>query len=67
LYANTSENGFLAREMKNIDYLLKIKGETETGDIDEMVKKLKQHELISLAFRVSPDSLKAKTKTILSR
>ncbi len=67
LYANTSENGFLAKEMKNIDYLLKVKGEIEPSDIDDLVGKLRQHELISLAFRVELSSLKTRTKNILSR
>lgn len=53
LISNTCENGFLLPEYKNIDFLLLVYGEVSDNDLELLVNKLKNIEIINLAFQVS--------------
>jgi len=62
LIANHSENGFLIPELKNIDFFLKISGDSNDSTINELVTKLKKIEIINTAFKL--DDLSEKNKKV---
>jgi hypothetical protein len=52
LIANTSEQGYLFPEYKNIDFVLKISGEAELPLASDMLNVLKPLDIIALAFEI---------------
>jgi hypothetical protein len=62
LIHNKSEQGYLLEEYKQIDFLLKIKG--ESSHAPGILQKLKEGKNISLAFEIKPGQLKSKNRLI---
>ena len=52
LISNKSEKGFLLPTMKNIDFVLKISGDTDIDLLNELLMKLKQIDIIITAFHI---------------
>jgi len=52
LVSNYSENGYLIPKLKNIDFILKISGSFNPGFKDDILGKLKEVEIINLAFEL---------------
>jgi hypothetical protein len=63
--ANRSEQGMLIPEQKQMDYFFIIRGEIENDDVMEMIKKIKEINLVQTAFRIDVASLKSKQNLIL--
>jgi hypothetical protein len=64
LIANRCDNGFLLEEMKNIDYVLKITGDTNKNFSGQLVNKLKKIDIITTAFEINPSELKSRKKLL---
>lgn len=64
LIANKSENGYLLEEMTNIDYLIQITGEMDSGYIEKLVKNLNTLDGVTLAFPLDPTRLKSRIKLL---
>lgn len=58
LISNRCPDGFLIREMKNIDFLLQIFGEISKSEIERVIIKLKAIEFVSMVFEIEPGKLK---------
>lgn len=58
LISNRCPDGFLIKEMKNIDFVLQVFGEINQADFDKIVAKIKTIDLVSAVFEISPDKLK---------
>jgi hypothetical protein len=52
LIANKSEQGYLFKDMPNIDYFLKISGDLENISLPEMVAKIKEISMVITAFEL---------------
>ncbi len=62
--ANRSEKGMLIPEQKQVDYFFVIKGEIEQAEIAEIIKKMKDVNLILTAFQIDISTLKSKQNLI---
>lgn len=61
LISNKGTNDYLVPEQKKqADYLLMIEGSMADAEQNEFIIRLKQIELIQLAFKIEVDSLKSK-------
>ena len=58
LISNRCPDGFLARELKNIDFFLQIFGEISKSETDMIITKLKAIEFVSVVFEIEPGTLK---------
>jgi hypothetical protein len=58
LISNRCADGYLFSEIKNLDYLLQVTGETDKKFLDGLVKELKKVGVISAAFPIDPRQLK---------
>ena len=65
IVSNRSEKGMLIPEQKQLDYFFIIKGEIENDVVMEMIKKIKEIDLVQTAFRIDVASLKSKQNLIL--
>jgi hypothetical protein len=65
IIANRSEKGMLIPEQKQIDYFFVIRGEIENDVVMEIIKKIKESNLVQTAFRIDVSSLKSKQNLIL--
>ena len=65
IIANRSEKGLLIPEQKQIDYFFIVRGEIEDDKVMEMIKRIKDSNLVQTAFRVDVNSLKSKQNLIL--
>ncbi len=65
IIANRSEKGMLIPEQKQVDYFFIIRGEVEDDKIMEMIKLIKESNLVQTAFRVDVNALKSKQNLIL--
>lgn len=54
LIGNRCENGFLAKEWKTIDYLLKISGEITQKELSDTLSKIKKSKLIQTSIMLEP-------------
>ncbi len=61
LISNRCPDGFLARELKNIDFFLQIFGEISKSETDMIITKLKAIEFVSTVFEIEPGRLKPGT------
>ena len=52
LISNRCPNGFLIRELKNIDFFLQIFGEIPVGYMEEITAKLKSIDIVSAIFEI---------------
>jgi len=64
LIANRCHNGFLMEELKNIDFLLQIYGETNDTFIKNLISGLKQIDIIITSFKIDPNTLKSRQKLL---
>ncbi len=58
LISNRCADGFLIREMKNIDFILQIFGDIDQDELDTIAAKLKTINLVSTVFEIIPDNFK---------
>ena len=65
LLSNRSENGNLLEELTNVDYVLQVSGDLESGQTDQLVEDLNALDSISLAFKIDASKLKSAHKLIL--
>ena len=65
LLSNRSENGNLLEELTNVDYVLQVSGDLESGQTDQLVKDLNALDSIRLAFKIDAVKLKSVHKLIL--
>jgi hypothetical protein len=65
IIANRSEKGMLIPEQKQMDYFFIIRGEIENDTVMEMIKQIKEIDLVQTAFRIDVASLKSKQNLIL--
>ena len=65
IIANRSEKGLLIPEQKQVDYFFIIRGEIENDKVMDMIKLIKESNLVQTAFRVDVNALKSKQNLIL--
>lgn len=65
IIANRSEKGLLIPEQKHVDYFFIVRGEIEDNKVMEMIKRIKESNLVQTAFRIDVNSLKSKQNLIL--
>ncbi len=58
LVSNRCPDGFLVREMKNIDFFLQVFGEISMEQLDRFSSKIRSDELISAVFLIAPERIK---------
>jgi hypothetical protein len=58
LISNRCPDGFLFREIRNFDFLLRIQGEMGDKDLADFNKKIKTVAVISASFILKPEDLK---------
>ncbi len=60
LISNKSEKGFLLPQMTNIDFILKISEETDSDQLNNLLRSLKKVDIIITAFFIEdlPDKVK---------
>jgi hypothetical protein len=58
LISNRCPDGFLFGEIRNLDFLIGITGESEIKDVDRYLVVLKKVDIISAAFRLETKKLK---------
>lgn len=54
LISNKSEQGFLLKELPNIDYFLKVVGEVEEQYFTDVINKIKNLDIVITAFELKP-------------
>jgi len=59
-----SENEFLVPEHKQMNYFFIIRGEMENEEADELIKQIKEIDIILTAVRIDVKSLKSKQNLI---
>lgn len=62
LISNRCPDGFLIKELKNIDFFLQIFGESVNKHIEEIISGLKSIEIVSAVFEISSDRHKKSWK-----
>ncbi len=65
LVNNISEQGFLFKELKNIDYFLQINGEIIDHELQHVKRKLKEIDIIASVFQIDVATLKNPAKLLL--
>ena len=65
LINNISEQGFLFKELKNIDYFFQINGELIDYELQKIIKKLREIDIIASVFRIDVATLKNPAKLLL--
>ena len=66
LISNTSVNGFLFPEMRNIDFFLQIYDESDDKFILNLINKLNKIEIVNTSFIIDPKNLKAPEKLLFN-
>jgi hypothetical protein len=62
LVANKIDNAFFFEELKNIDYLLIVKGGLENTETETIIQKLRSIPEISTFLTIQPENLKRKER-----
>ena len=62
LVSNTSQNGFLLPEHRNVDFMLVVQGEISYKEFSGLLEQLKKIDIINLAFEISRLSPKSMEK-----
>ncbi len=65
LLSNRSENGYLLEEVPNMDYLLQVSGDLDSGFADRLNKLLNDLDGVRLALTIEHKGLKSAAKLIL--
>ncbi len=58
IISNRCPDGFLIKEMKNIDFFLQIFGEASAAYLENIAAKLKTIDFVSAVFEINPDKFK---------
>jgi hypothetical protein len=58
LISNRCEDGFLLPELKNLDFLLQVSGDSQAHEMAALVKQLKTVEGISAVYLLQPEKIK---------
>ncbi len=58
LIANKSAGGVLVKELPNIDFILELSGTITSGEIQKIIKELKEIKGISAAIEINPKKIK---------
>ena len=64
IISNRCNNGYMVPEYRMVDYFMFLKGEIAPGFAEEMIRKLKQVEIISTAFLIDKKNLKSVKKLL---
>jgi len=64
IVSNRCDNGYMVPEYRMVDYFMFLKGEIAPGFAEEMIRKLKQVEIISTAFLIDKKNLKSVKKLL---
>ena len=64
LISNRCHDGFLLAEYKNVDFLMLIHGDMVSSEIETLLKKIKNIEIITMVFELSKLSSRSKQKLI---
>jgi hypothetical protein len=59
-----SENEFLIPEHKQMNYLFVIRGEMENEEVEDMIRQIKELDIVLTAIRIDPKSLRSKQNLI---
>lgn len=59
-----SENEFLIAEHKQMNYLFVIRGEMEDVKVEELIRQIKEIDIVLTAIRIDANSLKSKQNLI---
>jgi len=59
-----SENEFLIPEHKQMNYFFVIRGELENEEVDELIRQIKEIDIVLTAVRIDAKSLKSKQNLI---
>ncbi len=62
--ATAAENGILISEHKQMDYFFVIRGEMEEGETAEIIKKIKEIDLVLTAVNIDVSQLKSKKNLV---
>ncbi len=65
LLSNRSETGYLLEELTNVDYILQVSGDRESGFTDRLIGQLNTIDSVRLTFEIDPRGLKSGGKLIL--
>ena len=65
ILSNRSPKGYLMEEMTNVDYILQVAGDLDSGMKEQLVRKLKSLDNITLAFIIDPAGVKSARKLVL--
>ena len=65
LLSNRCEDGFLAEEINNIDYLIQLIGDVSSNERNEIIKKIKTIDKVLTAIKLDPNCLASKHKLVV--
>lgn len=65
LLSNRSEKGCLLEELTNVDFILQVSGDQQSGFTDRLIKQLNSLDSVRLAFKIDPSGIKSVAKLIL--
>lgn len=65
IVGNKSEEGYLIKEHKEIDYFIVMYGEPSRIKIDQRLKEVNQMTICQMAFKMDADKIKNKEKLVL--
>ena len=65
LLSNRCDNGFLIKELRNIDFFLQVHGEVTKTFVDKFLKDLARISVIITSFQIEPESLKSKDRLLI--
>ena len=60
----STENGILIPEHKQMNYFFVLRGEVEDAEADEIIKKIKELDQVLTAVRIDVSELKSKTNLV---
>jgi hypothetical protein len=59
ILSNRCDNGYLIPEYRKVDYFLFLKGETESGYAEALIRRLKQVDILSTAFLIDNNTIRS--------
>jgi hypothetical protein len=58
LISNRCPDGYLFPEIRKLDFLLRMSGEVNASDIENLIKGFRKIEIISAVYQIQPGSLR---------
>ena len=58
LISNRCPNGYLFPELRNLDFLLQVVGDTDHTVLEEMTKNFRKIEIVSAVFTIRPEQIR---------